>query len=69
MCYTNCYTKGLTVKLKKRKDNKKRTIAARVTEREFNKIKLKAGLYCEGNLSEWVASAAMNYNPAKGEIE
>lgn len=57
------------MRLKKRKSNKTKTIAFRVTQKEFNKIKLRAGLYAEGILSEWVAIAALKYRPAKEDIE
>ena len=39
------------------------------TEKEFNKIKLKAGLYTESNMSEYVALSAINYRPDKSDIE
>jgi len=57
------------MRLKKRKNNKLKTITFRVTEKEYNKIKLKAGLYTDRNISEWVGSAALNYRPDKSDIE
>lgn len=57
------------MKLKKRKENRIKTIAFRVTEREYNKIRLKAGIYSEGKISDWVASSALNYRPTKGELD
>ena len=57
------------MRLKKRKNNKVKTIASRVTETEFNKIKLKAGLYAEGNVSDWLAIAALKYKPEKKDLD
>jgi len=57
------------MRLKKRKENRKYFAAARVTEAEYNKIKLRAGLYCEGNISDWVVSAALNYEPRKEHMK
>jgi len=57
------------MKLKKRINNKKKILGFRVNEIEFNKIKLKANLYCNGNISNWLASAALNYKPNREELE
>lgn len=32
----------------------------RLTEKEKNRIKILAGIYCEGNISQWVVHAAIN---------
>lgn len=57
------------MQLRKRKDNRNKYIGIRVTELELNKIKLKAGLYCEGNISAWVATSALKYTPKKEDIK
>lgn len=57
------------MRLKKRKENRKERVTARVTSREFNEIKLKAGLYCEGNISEWIATAALKYKPNRNDVD
>jgi len=57
------------MRLKKQNKYKEKTVAFRVTDRDLNKIKIKAGLYTDGNISEWVTYAALKYRPMKDEIE
>ncbi len=57
------------MRLKKKKHNKNNFIAARLNEKEFKRIKLKANLYTEGNLSEWLIHAALNHRPRTDDLE
>ena len=57
------------MRLKKKKNTKGKFIGFRVNESEYNRIKIKAGLYTEGNISEWVLYAALRYKPVKEEME
>ena len=57
------------MRIKKRKHSKEEMIGARVNKEEFNKIKLNANLYTEGNLSEWIVYAALNCKPNKTDLE
>lgn len=58
------------MRLRKKKRNYKTTgITFKLKEREKNKIKQKAALYCEGNVSEWVLYAATNHVPNQNDIE
>lgn len=57
------------MKLKKRNQNKKKILGFRVTEAEYNKIKIKANLYCDGTISNWLVNAALNYKPNRNDFE
>lgn len=57
------------MRLKKRNHIREKTITIRVTDKEFNLMKIKAGLYTEGNMSEWMACAALSYKPVKSAME
>lgn len=54
-----------------KKDKKKKTgfVGGRCTQIDYNNIKTKANIYCEGNISEWIIYAAKNYVPRKSELE
>lgn len=69
ICLTKRLTSGQTMKLKKRKENRNKFIGFRVTEREYNEIKLRAGLYSKGIISEWVATSAIKYRPSKDDLD
>ena len=57
------------MRLKKSRSNKTATIAARCLQEEWNRAQQKANIYTEGNLSEWVLFAALNYVPGKEDFE
>ncbi len=44
-------------------------IAYRCTEEEFNEIKIKANIYCEGNVSEYALYTAINYEVNYEDLE
>ena len=44
-------------------------LAFRVNDKEYNIIKIKSGLYTEGNISEWILYSSLNYQPSKEEVE
>ena len=48
-----------------KKKKKTKFIGVRLTDDEFNKLKIKSGLYCDGNISDWVAFAITNFQPSK----
>jgi len=58
----------IKMKEKKRK-RKSQKIEVRVSEEFKNKVKQKALLYCEGNLSEYILSALENYKPRREDLE
>jgi len=63
-------TKGKrSMRIKKKKKTKSEWIACRVSKEEQNDIKIKANLYTEGNVSEWLIHAARNYAPKREELE
>jgi hypothetical protein len=47
------------------KDNKTKMVSFRVNQTDYNKMKLKAGLYANGNLSKWIIYTAMNHKTNK----
>lgn len=57
------------MRLKKNKIYKGKVIAFRVTEKEFNLIKIRANLYTDGNVSEWITQAGLKFKPKKSDIE
>lgn len=57
------------VRLKTTKDNKTGRITFRCKVKEENKIKQKANIYCEGNISEYILYAALNFVPGKEDFE
>lgn len=56
------------MRLKKEKKTKFKRIEVRASEQEKNDIQLKANLYTDGNISEWIIYASMNYKPKKSEL-
>jgi len=52
-----------------KKDLKNKHLQARVSAMEINKIKIRANLYTNGNVSEWMVFAAMNYKPGKRSLK
>lgn len=57
------------MRLKKSKKNKTSRLAFRCTEDEENKMQQKANLYTEGNVSEWIIYASLNFVPGKEDFE
>lgn len=56
-------------RLRKDKNYKTNYIGARCTEEHANEIKLKANLYTDGNLSEYVLYAALNFKVEFEDLE
>lgn len=57
------------MRLKKNKGIKNKTISIRVSEKEFNKLKIKASLYTESNISEWLIFAGLEHRPTRSDLE
>lgn len=57
------------MRLKKKKKTKHHFIGLRASDEEHNEIKIKANLYTDGNISEWMLYAARNYQPKRDELE
>lgn len=57
------------MRLKKEKHSKESKIEARCTKDERRMIKAKALTYCEGNISEWLIYAALNFVPGKEDLD
>ena len=65
----NTNSKGKVMRLKKQKNNKTSRITFRCVQEEENAIMRKALLYTEGNLSEYILYAALNFVPSKEDFE
>ena len=52
-----------------KKDNKKHQLNIRVSQEQKNFLKSKALLYTEGNVSEYLIYAALNFVPSKEDFE
>ena len=57
------------MRLKKGKNNKVCRTTFRSTEMEMNKIQQKANIYTDGNLSEYILFASLNFVPSKEDFE
>ena len=57
------------MRLKKAKKNKTESVGVRCKESEFNLLQRKANIYTDGNLSEYVLFAALNFVPSKEDFE
>ncbi len=57
------------MRLKKPIKNKVENLTFRCTKDERMQIRRKAALYCEGNISEWILYAALNFIPDKEDFE
>jgi hypothetical protein len=57
------------MKIKKNKDNKTMVKSFRVNQFELNRMQLKANIYCEGNLSQWIIYSSLNYKPKGKDID
>jgi hypothetical protein len=56
-------------RLKTSKIYKCKLIAFRCTEEDFNEIKIKANIYTEGNVSEYILYTALNYEVNYDDLE
>ena len=56
-------------RLKTTRVYKSKMIAFRCTEEEFNEIKIKANIYCEGNISEYILYTSVNYEVNYEDLE
>lgn len=57
------------MRLKKSTKNKNCNIVLRCSESDKNAIQRKANIYCDGNLSEFILYAALNFVPDKSDLE
>ena len=57
------------MRLKKQNKNKSERTTFRSTEKELHKIQQKANIYTEGNVSEYILFAALNFVPSKEDFE
>jgi len=53
--------------IKEKKKYRSRKISVRLTEEEFNEIRIKAKLYCKDSISSFVRHVAFNYIADVGE--
>ncbi len=59
----------MSIRLKKSKKNKTSKISFRCLEEEENKLQQKANIYTDGNLSEYLLFAGLNFVPSKEDFE
>jgi hypothetical protein len=57
------------MRLKRKTDKKTEFIGARSSTPDLYRIQQRADLYCEGNLSEYVLFAALNFVPRREDFE
>ena len=57
------------MRLKKAKKNKTESVGVRCKQDEYNALQRKANIYTDGNLSEYVLFAALNFVPSKEDFE
>jgi hypothetical protein len=57
------------MRLKKNKQNKTNNFSFRCTDSEANKIQAKANIYNDGNVSEYLVYAALNFIPGKEDLD
>lgn len=57
------------MRLKKNKNNKSERITFRSTIDDSHKIQQKANIYTDGNISEYVLFASLNFVPSKDDFE
>lgn len=56
-------------RLKRKKNYKTEYIGVRMNKEQRNEIQLKANLYTDGNLSEFVLYSALNFEPNYEDLE
>lgn len=61
--------KGKIMRLKKSDTNKTSRVTFRCKESEENKLQQKANIYTDGNISEYILYAALNFVPSKEDFE
>ena len=57
------------MRLINKKHLKNKLIALRFTDKQYNHIKMHALLYSEGNISEYMLYAALNYKVRQSDLE
>ena len=57
------------MRLKKQNDQKTSSITFRCRTEQENKIKQKANIYTDGNVSEYILYASLNFIPSKDDLE
>ncbi len=57
------------MRLKKLEDNKTSNINFRCRLEQEYELRRKANIYCEGNLSEYLLYAGLNFLPSKDDFE
>lgn len=56
-------------RLKRNKDYKTEFIGVRLNKEQRNELQLKANLYTNGNLSEFVLYSSLNFEPQYADLE
>lgn len=56
-------------RIKRNKNYKTKFIGVRCTDEEYNKVKIRANLYTEGNLSEYVLYSSINFKVESSDLE
>jgi hypothetical protein len=57
------------MRIKKRSGKKTEFIGLRMSKEDKNKIMQRALLYCEGNISEFLLYAALNYEISRKDLD
>lgn len=56
------------MKIKKSKKEKPALINIKISKEDLVRLKIKANLYTDGNLSHWLRYAGMNHLPSKKDL-
>jgi len=56
-------------RLKREKVYRRKAIGVRMTDEDYNLIKLAANIYADGNVSEYMRYAAINFEPEYCDLE
>lgn len=57
------------MRIKKRAGKKSEFIGLRLSLEDLNKIRQRALLYCEGNISEFILYSALNYTISRKDLD
>lgn len=57
------------MRIKKRVGKKSEFIGLRCSLEDLNKIRQRALIYCEGNISEFILYAALNYHISRKDLD
>ena len=57
------------MRLKKAKKNKTELVGAKCTLKDKHAVQRKANIYTDGNISEYILFAALNFVPSKEDFE